>query len=361
MQHDEGIALSNGIRLTGREWILVAVFGLAIVIGVPLWANREPFDVPAEARIPSKLSDDYWLYRRYAERAAERGDIVVLGDSVVWGKFAHRDETLSHSLNALGDAASSTRISGSMAAHPLALEGLVEHFAAAIAGKKVILHCNPLWYTSETVDLRDPKKTEFNHPRLVPQFDFRMTSLDEDVSTRLGSLVLERLPFSQWTTHLQQSHYEQSDIPGWTLKHPYADPIAPALADVVLDDDRIEEQQASWKKRGVQLTDYPWIDPDESLQWPAFQRTVELLRKRGNAVFVVVGPFNEHLLTDESRGRYGPVKTKLAAWLTLNGVPHVAPETLPSDLYGDSSHPLPAGYAALAKTLSETASFQAFK
>jgi hypothetical protein len=360
MKHDEGIALSNGIRLSGREWILVAVFGLAIVIGAPLWASREPLDVPAEARIPSKLSDDYWLYRRYAERAAKRGDIVVLGDSVVGGKFAHRGETLSHSLNALAGGEKYANL-GLNGAHPLALAGLVEHFATPIAGMRVVLHCNPLWYTSDTVDLRDPKKTEFNHPRLVPQFDFRMTSLDADVSTRLGSLVLQRLPFSQWTTHLQQSHYEQSDIPGWTLNNPYADPIAPALADVVLDDDRIEEQQASWKKRGVQLTDYAWIDPDDSLQWPAFQRTVELLRKRGNAVFVLVGPFNEHLLTDDSRRRYAPVKAKLAAWLTLNGIPHVTPEALSSELYGDSSHPLPAGYAALAKTLWETASFRSFK
>ena len=360
MQHDEGISLSNGIRLSGREWILVAVFGLAIVIGAPLLANREPFEVPAEARIPAKLSDDYWLYRRYVDRAAERGDIVVLGDSVVWGKFAHRGETLSHHLNALAGSEKYANL-GLNGAHPLALAGLVEHFATPIAGKKVVLHCNPLWYTSATVDLRDSKKTEFNHPHLVPQFDFRMTSHHEDVSTRLGNLLLERLPFSQWTTHLQQSNYEQGDIPGWTLKNPYADPLAPALREVALDDDRIEEEQKSWKKRGVQLTDYPWIDPDESLQWAGFKRTVDLLRKRGNAVFVVVGPFNEHLLTPESRGRYAPVKTKLAAWLTLNGVPHVVPEALPSELYGDSSHPLPAGYAALAKTLWETASFRTTK
>jgi hypothetical protein len=360
MQHDEGISLSNGIRLTLREWLVVFVFGLAIVIGGPLWSAREPFDVPAEARMPYDLSQDYLLYRRYADRAAERGDVVVFGDSVVWGMFARRGETLSHHLNALAGSEKFANL-GLNGAHPLALEGLVTHVATPIAGKKVVLHLNPLWYASTTQDLRDPKKTEFNHPRLVPQFDFAMTSMTEDVSTRLGNLVFQRSTFSQWTTHLQPSRFGQMDIPEWTLKNPYADPIGPLTSPVVLDDDKIVEEQRPWKKRGVVETDYPWIDPDESLQWAAFRRTVDLLRRRHNELFVVVGPFNEHLLTEESRRRYAPVKKKLADWLTVNGVPHVAPEPLESELYGDSSHPLPAGYAALARTLWETTSFRKFK
>ena len=360
MQHDEGIALSNGIRLTGREWIVVAVFGLAIVIGAPLWGRSEPFEPPAEARIPHDLSNDYWLYQRFAERAAERGDVVVLGDSVVWGEYAKRDETLSAYLNGLAGAEKYANL-GLDGAHPLALTGLVEHFAKPIVRKKVVLVCNPLWYTSETADLRNPAKTDFNHPRLVPQFDFRIKSLKEDVSTRLGSLVLQRWEFAQWTTHLQQAYYERMDIPGWTLEHPYADPIEPLTRRLSLEDDKLRHLQEPWTKSGIQAQDYPWIDPEESLQWAGFRATVDLLRKRNNAVFVVVGPFNEHLLTEGSRRRWGNVKAKLAAWLTVNGVPHVVPEPLPSEQYGDASHPLPAGYAALAKTLWETASFRSFK
>ena len=361
MQHDEGITLSNGIRLTGREWILVAVFGLAILIGPPLWARRaEAFDPPQGARIPHDLSNDYWLFRRFVERAAERDDIVVFGDSVVWGEYAKRDETLSAYLNALAGAEKYANL-GLDGAHPLALSGLVEHFAAPIVLKKVVLVCNPLWYTSEAADLRDPNQPDFNHPRLVPQFDPALTSLKEDVSTRLGSLVLQRSEFSQWTTHLQQARYDRSDIPGWTLEHPYADPVEPLSRPVSLTDDKLRHLQEPWTKSGIQQRDYPWVDPDESLQWAGFRRTVELLRKRGNAVFVVLGPFNEHLLTDGSGRRLSAVKTKLATWLTVNGVPHVVPEPLPSSQYGDASHPLPAGYQALAKTLWETTSFRAFK
>ncbi|HEX3313441.1 MAG TPA: hypothetical protein VHR72_01065, partial [Gemmataceae bacterium] len=320
MQHHEGIALSNGIRLSGREWIVVAGFGLAILIGAPLWAKRtELFDPPANARIPHDLSNDYWLYQRFVERAANRGNVVVFGDSVVWGEYAKRDETLSAYLNTLAGAEKYANL-GLDGAHPLALAGLVEHFARPIAGMEVVLICNPLWYTSEMADLRDPKHPDFNHPRLVPQFDPVLTSLKEDVSTRLGSLVVERSEFSQWTTHLQQAYYERTDIPGWTLEHPYANPLAPLSRTVRLDDDKLRYMQVPWTKSGIQPQDYPWVDLDQSLQWAGFRRTVELLRKRGNAVFVVVGPFNEHLLTDGSRHRWTAVKTKLAAWLTVNGV-----------------------------------------
>ena len=137
--------------------------------------------------------------------------------------------------------------------------------------------------------------------------------------------------------------------------------MGPLRHPVDLVEDKPRHEPISWKKSGIQEQDYPWVDPDESLQWAGFRRTVEVLRSRHNEVFVVVGPFNEHLLSEASGKRWRDVKMKLAAWLTVNGVPHVVPEPLVSDQYGDASHPLPAGYADLAKTLCETASFRRFK
>jgi hypothetical protein len=78
---------------------------------------------------------------------------------------------------------------------------------------------------------------------------------------------------------------------------------------------------------------------------------VEILRQRGNKVLVLVGPFNEHLLTSVSRQRYQEVKVTIAAWLEAQQVPHVVPPPLPSEQYGDASHPLAEGYAALARQL----------
>jgi len=70
-------------------------------------------------------------------------------------------------------------------------------------------------------------------------------------------------------------------------------------------------------------------------------------------VFVLVGPFNEHMLTEESLENYLPVKETIAAWLKENQVPHLMPDALPSEQYADASHPLATGYEALARQLLE--------
>src|SRR5262249_5747393 len=81
------------------------------------------------------------------------------------------------------------------------------------------------------------------------------------------------------------------------------------------------------------------------------RRVVGLLRQRGNRVFVLVGPFNEHLLTPASLRRYQRVKATIADWLQAEQVAHVVPPPLPSNQYGDASHPLAAGYDQLARQL----------
>ncbi len=70
--------------------------------------------------------------------------------------------------------------------YPLALAGLVEHYAKAVKDKNVVLQCNPLWMSSLRADLQDDKATEFNHPRLVPQFVLHLPSYKER-ETRRGS------------------------------------------------------------------------------------------------------------------------------------------------------------------------------
>jgi len=73
------------------------------------------------------------------------------------------------------------------------------------------------------------------------------------------------------------------------------------------------------------------------------------LRKRGNDVLVVLGPFNEHLLAEDNRPAFRKLQNDITAWLRESRVPTVVPDTLPSELYADASHPLTQGYALLAK------------
>ena len=183
--------------------------------------------------------------------------------------------------------------------------------------------------------------------------------LDEHrVGNRIGIVVEQRSALSSWTTHLQQAYYERSDLPSWTLEHPYDNPLEPLTRGLPELDPSRRHAAQPWYKSGIGKQDYPWVDLETSLQWQAFQRVVRLLRERGNRVFVVVGPFNEHLLEKTSLERYQPIKAAIAEWLRQEQLPHLVPPALPSELYGDASHPLAAGYADLARQLRDVPWFR---
>jgi hypothetical protein len=355
----DAIAFSNSIRLNGSQWLGVAVFAVVFVLAAPtLWKQLEPLKPEPDDRMPHELSQDYWLFERYAALAVEDYDAVLLGDSVVWGEYVTRHETLSHYVNQQTGKKSLANL-GVGGAHPLALTGLIGYYAGSIANKNVVLQCNPLWMSSLKTDLQDEKFTDFNHPRLVPQFFPHIPSYGkEEISQRLGVLVEQRVPFSKWTNHLQQTYYEQSDMPGWTLKHPYDNPLEPLTRGLPAADDTRRYLQLPWFKTGKTKTDFAWIDMDTSLQWRGFQDAVEILQRRGNRVFVLVGPFNEHMLTPASLARYEKVKETITNWLQEKQIAHLAPPALPSEEYGDASHPLAVGYETLARRLLEDAAFR---
>jgi hypothetical protein len=104
-----------------------------------------------------------------------------------------------------------------------------------------------------------------------------------------------------------------------------------------------------------------WVNLATSPQWQAFQRTVATLQARANRVFVLVGPFNEHMLKEPSLTRYLTIKRGIAAWLEAEKIPHFVPAALPSELYADASHPLAEGYALLARQLLAHGSFADFR
>jgi hypothetical protein len=348
---------SNGIRLTCRQWVGLGLFAVLLAIFTPiLWKHAEKFTPEADYRLPHHLSNDYWLYQRFAELAADRYDTLVVGDSVVWGEYVTGQQTLSHYLN---EQVGKERFAnlGLAGAHPLALGGLVRHYTGGFSGKTVLLHCNPLWMSSPRADLTDDKATEINHPRLVPQFVPHIPAYKEEVSPRIGILLEQRWPLASWTTHLQQAYYDRMDIPSWTLEHPHENPLAPLARELPTSDNSLRHLPQPWYKSGVTRQDYPWVDLDGSLQWRAFRGIVETLQERGNQVFVLVGPFNEHLLTPESRRRYQQVRATIATWLQTEKVPHLVPEVLPSEHYGDASHPLGPGYELLARQLLDSPGF----
>jgi hypothetical protein len=83
-----------------------------------------------------------------------------------------------------------------------------------------------------------------------------------------------------------------------------------------------------------------------------------LLKSRENDVLVVVGPFNEHIMAQENRQQFRRLRDAIVGWLDQNHMTYVVPETLPSALYADASHPLTEGSQLLASRIYNDPVFQ---
>ncbi len=110
-----------------------------------------------------------------------------------------------------------------------------------------------------------------------------------------------------------------------------------------------EPSGGTWVEKGAKKQDVAWVDLDTSLQWRFFRRSIDVLHKQGNVVFVLVGPFNEHMLNDADAADYDAIKTQVAAWLAKNKIPCFVPPALPAEHYVDASHPIGEGYALWAR------------
>ena len=303
-----GPDFSNVVRLSLREWAAVGLCALVFVVAAPkLWERYEAFQPGPDYRMPYDLSNDYWFYDRYARVAAQTHESLVIGDSVVWGQYVTREQTLTHYLNELEGRRRFANL-GLDGAHPIALAGLIEHYASGIRNKPVVLQFNPLWLSSPRHDLSADEESQFNHPRLVPQFLPWIAPYKEAISPRIGVVVERSVPFLGWASHLQQAYFDRMDIPSWTLERPTANPLKALQAGLPPSDNLLRHEPVPWYKRGITRQDFPWVEPAKSLQWRFFKKAIDVLKRRGNRVFVLLGPFNEHMLTDQSRQRYHEVR-----------------------------------------------------
>lgn len=364
----------NEVRLRPRQWaVALGILLLVITLTPSVWKKLERFETGPDYRIPYALSKDYWLYEQRLQRLAPT-NIVMLGDSVIWGEYVTATGTCSHFLNQEAGVPNLFINAGVNGLFPLALEGLVRCYGRPLRHQKVILHCNLLWMTSPKADLSTDKEESFNHTSLVPQFFPRIPCYRADASDRLNAIVERNVPFLEWVGHLQNAYFGQQSIPKWTLAEAGGDPprypnvyrnplsqISLTVPSEPADDPQrgpLSPRHRPWSTNSIGTTQFEWVALDQSLQWHAFQRVIQILHERGNEVLVVIGPFNEHMLAEENRPAYRKIHSEIAAWLAINQIPYVAPALLPSALYADASHPLTEGYQLLAKRLAGDTIFQ---
>ena len=351
---------ANAVRLTGRQWLVVfAVVGALFWAFPAAWERLETFEPDPDFRVPDELSEDYGLFRRAARLAAAERKLLLIGDSVVWGRHVGRDQTLSHHLNALLGQRRVANL-GVNGMNPAVLAGLIDLYGQPIRGQDVILHWNLLWISSPDADLQGTKGYPFNHPDLLPQLTTRIPGYKESWSARIGIAVSHRLPIAVWARHIRVACFGGIDIPNWTIENPYACPARQISLDVAIETEGEGKDQVPWRRRGIARQELPWVGLETSIQWRFLRQALATLQRRGNRVFVLVGPFNEHMLEPESRAVYQERKRQVAAWLAEHGVAPPAPPPPPRPLYGDASHPLAEGYALLARQLVGSESFARF-
>jgi hypothetical protein len=350
---------SHVVRLSGRQWLLVTVVLLGVIgLGPTVWSYFERFTPDSDYRLPYELSSDYWLWRRHCGQACAQGKILVVGDSVIWGHYVPPNESLSHYLNEFSGAQRFANL-GLDGTHPAALAGLLKYYGAGLSGRTVVLHFNPLWLSSTKHDLQTDKEFRFNHAELVSQFAVKIPCYKASTAQRLRIVAARSLPFANWVSHLRKVYYQGKDLQNWTLEHPYDCPVMPVTRGLPQPGGIPEPSGGTWVEKGAKKQSLSWVTLDGSLQWRFFRQAIEELRTRRNKVFVLVGPFNEHMLNDTDAATYNQIKTQAAAWFQQNAVPYFVPEPLPAAHYVDASHPIGTGYALLAKQLLEQPAFQA--
>ena len=348
---------SNSVRLSGYELIFVSIVAsFLFYFGPGLWQWIEKFEPESDFRLPYELSSDYWLYSRYCRKAISNYETLVIGDSVVWGHYVSQDNTLSHYLNQMTgrDQFANLGVDG---IHPVALSGLLKYYGRDISDKKIVLHFNPLWMSSSKQDLQSTKEFRFNHPKLAPQFFPKIPCYREPFSGRFSIVTQRYVPILNWTSHLKVTYFENMDIPTWTLEHPYKNPAGAITLELPILVKDNQNEYVSWIEKGTAQKDFPWVKLETSIQWKFFRKSVELLKGRGNNVFVLIGPFNEHMLKGQSIETYRQMKSEIALWLQQNNIAYYMAPALPSELYADASHPLDKGYTMIAKQLFENESF----
>jgi len=349
------------LRLTLGDWLVTFVLVLVLLLALPrLWTRIEPFSPAPDYRIPYALSEDYWHFERYARATASAGKAFVLGDSVLWGRYVQPDQTLVHYLNERtgADDFANLAVNGM---HPLALAGLIEHHGRPITNSQVLLHCNMLWFSSPRHDLQAAGDVTFNHPDLVPQFRPWIPAYRASLDDRLGVVAGRHLPSSKWAEHLRLQYFDGLSIPAWSLEHPYENPVEQVLAGARASAlQPSSAADAAAVRPAAEPLDAEWVDLDASLQWRSLLRSVEILRHRGNEVFVLIGPFNETMLASHAAEELQALQRAMAERLRSKGVACWIGPAQRGGHFADASHLLPVGYEALARQLLEQERFQRF-
>lgn len=343
---EEKLALS----LSFGEWLIVALLVAVLIAFAPLVHLRDQAPVvEQDYRIPYALSSRYEVYRRFASLSAAQFPVIVIGDSVVWGQCAHREDTLPHHLNELTRQPRFAN-GGLDGMHPVALVELIEHHAPSISHKDVILQLDPLWFMAadNAAVPGSIASALLNRPGLVPRLAAELTG---GFKSALNSGADQLIRNSSLAGLAERLAEFRLDFLAWSLDHPYENPLRAVTSALPPSEDGRHLQLLPWNRSVVTPVESNWAPLQGNLQWRAFERLLTLLEFRSNRVLVLVGPMNEHMMSPGTRARYVAFKEQIRQRLNERGATYFFVPVLGIDSYGDICHPLGSGYEEWAQEL----------
>lgn len=307
-------------------------------------------------RIPYSMGDDYYLYSRYSGHVESGNTIPVIGDSVIWGHYTGRDQTLTAHLNVISKD-KKTRFSnlGLDGIHPAAMSGLIDHYMAGFKNRKIIAGVNLLWMSSPRHDLSGPANSEINHKQLLPQVTRAIPSYQPAFEERISALVTRSVPVFSWIDHIRMSRFAGKNFYAWTMENPHK-----SILEYFSHKDEEYRLPEGTDPGRMQEQNIEWIPPDRSLQWKFMVKALVSLKNDGNEVAAVITPFNTYMMTEESRKKYFSILSEMEWILRENGILPVVPLILEKKYFADSSHPTSEGYRLIAEDIMKNREFSEF-
>ena len=336
------------LDLSLREWLLVVLL-VSLILGAALHVplRGEAPEVERDYRIPFALSTRYELYRRYTTLAAAQFPTLLVGDSVVWGQCARKNDSLSHHLNELVKQPRFAN-AGLDGMHPVALAELIEFHAPGIVNSRVILQFDPLWLMLEGPSSTHTRAILYNRPNLIPRLAAHVTGPFRESASLSWSHLMRNTSLKELGERFSDARL---DFLAWSLDHPYESPLKAISAALPPSEDSQRQKLTPWGGQPAARIQTRWGELALDDQWQAFLHIIALLQARGNDVLVVLGPLNEHMLDPDSLEPYLKIKSQMVDTLQSRNVRCFVPSVLPSNHYADICHPLGAGYAELAREM----------
>lgn len=346
------ISVSNGMILTTREWLAVAAATVLAACAVYFgWGHWERFKPGPDHRETcwAELQSDYWAYMRWSRYARDHHDILLLGDSVVWGQEVRNDETISHYMNTyLGDEPVANL--GNDGLFMAGIDGFIHYYGDFMGDANVIVQCNPLWMDTPQRDLHGEKKAQYHHPRLIPQFDPRINYY-HDLNTRMGYQVEHYIRLFPLVRHLMATYFDNKSISRWLIDNPYRNPFAAITFQSAPVMTEKQGKGIDWESKGMKASDEPFVGIHDSIQFSLFLDALDRLTAKHSRVFIMIGPYNQYQLDPSSRERLFALIADMKEEFDRRGYPYYDTFSagLPSGVFADECHLLKEGHDILAR------------